>query len=139
MTEDSEVRKSPLRYGIDILSCTPEVLNDILGIYCRVVQEDEKMTPDDLLAKPSMIYRESIRKRINPIREWRFGSHLTAHSKLWIEQRAMFGGVLITFRCSANLGREVSSFEEGEKMEQDFKVAVDTYLQEKSLAVPIPY
>lgn len=101
-----------------------ELYADVSG---HVFREWEKhqLEPDALLE----------RLKLDGNIEYRFGSHLTMHSKLWIQQ----GAGLVRFRFDANMQNDDIDYQkEGKPMEDEFKSEINKLLLESGLGEPLP-
>jgi hypothetical protein len=124
-------------YAINRTSCTEPVLEDILSVYCRTVLRTDNVKVITRTTPVSLIHELSVKESRNS--DWRLGSYLTGHSKLWVRGTG-YGSPDIFFYCSANLGNrnQVSEnlLRKGKLMEEDFEQGVNDYLQQKGLGIP---
>lgn len=133
MTPELE-REQGVLYGIRQGDCTEPIIEEVLKIYHHVVQGsgDGEMPRYANLAS---IYQSSVVDGKNS--EWRLGSYLDPHSKLWIT-RVFYPEAAIKFYAMGNLGDVGPELEEeGRKMENEFRLAVEDFLLKNGLAIPI--
>lgn len=112
---------------------TAKVITDVVAIYDKTLGGSGA----HYLRSPDMkeIIKELGRGRSV---EWRFGSKVTRHSKLWIhpERSRIDGRWLIYFRFGANIDPGAGEDEKlAETLNINFQEEIDKYLKQNNLAV----
>ena len=116
-----------VNYGVK-LDQIPQIIDPLKRIY-------EKVTGHKLPSYADYYFsQESLKKDFLNSRdlEFRFGSRLTCHSKLWIRK----SGDLLFFRFDSNLSRQNK---EGEKTENEFQKEINKYLKESGIGQKLNY
>ena len=118
--------------SIRLESLTEEVLRRVIELY------DETVGGHGLryfnsgtleYAKEMLMNRSSV--------EWRFGSRLSGHSKLWIQfnYRTRLSEPVIYFSFGANVDESPGIRRKVQKLEANFSHAVSEFLKEKGLDI----
>lgn len=116
-----------------LVDLTDEVLREIIELYDEVVGGNGLRYFDS----GTLQYAKELLEKRSSV-EWRFGSCLSGHSKLWIQRnwRGKSSDQLIYFSCGANVDMESAKIrKEVKKIETNFNDAVSEFLRAKGLAV----
>ena len=131
MASELESKKRPTLYGLRLSQLSPRVLQDILKLYGETAEMRwERILESYPIDHMIGLIKEDISE--GRVSEWRFGSSLTHHSKLFVETKEIQEGErVISFRFSENLSMPNSrqQSEKGEKMKEKFNEAIREYLQ----------
>ncbi len=118
--------------SIRLESLTEEVLRRVIEIYDEIVGGHGLKYFDSgtlQYAKEMLMNRSSV--------EWRFGSRLSGHSKLWIQRdyRTHLHESAIYFSFGANVDESPGIRKKVIALETQFSRAVSEFLEEKGLAI----
>ena len=114
-----------------LVDLTDEILRGVIELYDKVVGGHGL----GYFNSGTLQYaRELLEKRSSV--EWRFGSRLSGHSKLWIQRDYRLSEPAIYFSFGANVDMESAKIrKEVKKIETNFSSTVSEFLREKGLAV----
>lgn len=124
-----------IKHGMKLADLTDEIFETIVKIYDEIVDGSGLH-----FLQPSAVKKVKTALESKNAFEWRFGSKLTSHSKLWIHIKniARFSEPIIYFRFSANLDSTLQKDEKkAEKLSQHFNACIAIFLKEKDIAIEL--
>ena len=118
--------------SIRLESLTEEVLRRVIELYDETVGGNGSRYFNSgtlQYVKEMLTNRSSV--------EWRFGSRLSGHSKLWIQldYRTRLSEPVIYFSFAANVDESPGIRKRVQKLEANFSRSVSEFLEERGLAV----
>lgn len=118
--------------SIRLASLTNEVLHGVIKLYDEVVGGHGLRYFDS----GTLQYAKELLERSWPV-EWRFGSHLSGHSKLWIQRdyRTHLSEPVIYFSFGANVDKSPGIRKKVQKLEANFSHAVSRFFKEIGIAI----
>ncbi len=111
---------------------TNEILHEVIELYDKVVGGNGLR----YFNSGTLQYAIELLEKRSSV-EWRFGSRLSGHSKLWIQRdyRIHLSEPVIYFSFGANVDESPGIRKKVQKLEANFNDAVSKLLREKGLAV----
>lgn len=125
--------------GIRLSQLTEEVFLEILKLYFETVGDKHYPVEHRLQWLKCSLENVSRTLQNGHSDEWRLGSRMSMHSKLWCWQEKTLpdGDRIISFAFDPNIDYLTRKDEkEAKRLQRAFEKAVDNYLKKKGLAAP---